>query len=102
MTGHSWINGEEATTIPVDDRGLNYADGAFETFLCRDGRIMCRPLHEERLSKALSALQFDEPQTEAQRAVQEAERCLLKVSHVGTARLTVTRGSGPRGYAPPS
>jgi len=101
MMGHSWVDGEEASAIPVDDRGLNYADGAFETFLCRDGRILCRPLHEERLSKALSALQFDEPHIEAQRAVQEAEQCLLKVRHVGSARLTVTRGSGRRGYAPP-
>ena len=100
MMGHSWVNGEEATAIPVDDRGLNYADGAFETLLCREGRIMCRQLHEERLCKALSALRFDAPQIEAQRVLQEAEQCLLKVGHGGPARLTVTRGSAPRGYAP--
>jgi 4-amino-4-deoxychorismate lyase len=28
-------------------------------------------------------------------------QCLKNARHTGVARLTVTRGSGPRGYAPP-
>lgn len=98
--GHSWVDGMEATVIPVDDRGLNYADGAFETLLCRDGRITCLSLHEERLSRALSVLRFEAPQAQARRVFEGTEQCLLRVGHTGPARLTVTRGSGPRGYTP--
>lgn len=100
MIRHSWVDGEKATAIPVDDRGLNYADGAFETLLCRDGSITCRSLHEERLTRALLELRFDSSQSYARRVLKEAEQCLLQVRHSGPARLTVTRGSGPRGYAP--
>ena len=100
MMRHSWVDGQKATSVPLDDRGLNYADGAFETVLCRSGRITCLSSHEERLAAALSALQFDTPQMVAQSLLGEAQRCLLQVEHTGPARLTVTRGSGPRGYAP--
>ena len=40
------------------------------------------------------------PQLQAQQVFEEAGQCLLRVKHSGIARLTVTRGSGPRGYAP--
>ena len=36
---HTWIDGIPADAVPVDDRGLNYADGVFETLLCRQGKI---------------------------------------------------------------
>ena len=97
---HSWVDGRLSTVVPVDDRGLNYADGAFETLLCRDGNITCLSLHEARLSRALLALKFEAPQLQAQQVFEEAGQCLLRVKHSGIARLTVTRGSGPRGYAP--
>lgn len=102
MMRHSWVDGQKATSVPLDDRGLNYADGAFETVLCRSGRIACLSSHEERLAAALSALEFDTPQIIARSLLGEAQQCLLQVEHTGPARLTVTRGSGPRGYAPPT
>ncbi len=98
---HSWVDGERATTVPLDDRGLNYADGAFETLVSQEGRVACRSQHEERLEKALSALRFEAPQSQAKTIFEKVEQCLLQVAHTGPARLTVTRGSGPRGYAPP-
>lgn len=99
---HSWVDGEVATVIPLDDRGLNYADGAFETLLCRNGHITCVALHQERLIRALTALRFEAPRLRAEKIFEQVGRCLLQVKHTGPARLTVTRGSGPRGYAPPA
>ena len=52
---HTWIDGVAAHAVPADDRGLNYADGAFETLYCTDGKIACRDLHQTRLGVALGA-----------------------------------------------
>ena len=98
---HEWVDGKAGTGIPLDDRGLNYADGAFETMSCVTGEIACQSLHSERLSLALEALRFPHPEAIAQRVFDDICRCVESVGHSGTARLTVTRGSGPRGYAPP-
>ncbi len=99
---HEWVDGEAGVSIPLDDRGLNYADGAFETMSCLSGEIACRSLHADRLSLALEALRFPHPTAAAQRVFDDVCRCVESVGHSGTARLTVTRGSGPRGYAPPA
>jgi len=50
---------------------------------------------------ALGALHFSDPKGLAQRCFDDMRRCVKSVQHSGTARLTVTRGSGPRGYTPP-
>ena len=55
---HTWIDGIPADAVPVDDRGLNYADGVFETLLCRQGKILGAQLHEARLARGLSRLAF--------------------------------------------
>ena len=100
-TPREWVDGKAGASIPLDDRGLNYADGAFETMSCSSGKIACQSLHSERLLLALKALHFPHPEAIAQRVFDDICRCVESVEHSGTARLTVTRGSGPRGYAPP-
>ena len=50
---------------------------------------------------ALGALGFPRPAAIVQRVFDDVCRCVALAGHSGTARLTVTRGSGPRGYAPP-
>lgn len=50
----------------------------------------------------MAALGFRDSARQAAGVFRDAQRCLDQVKHTGTARLTVTRGSGPRGYAPPS
>ena len=49
----------------------------------------------------MAALGFADPARGAAKVFGDMQRCLADVKHTGTARLTVTRGSGPRGYAPP-
>jgi len=97
----TWVDGVAADTVPADDRGLNYADGAFETLSCHEGCIQHEDLHRSRLIRALTALQVTGAAGQGERLFEEAGRCLETARHTGVARLTVTRGSGPRGYTPP-
>ena len=97
---HTWIDGIPADVVPVDDRGLNYADGVFETLLCRRGKILGVQLHEARLARGLSRLAFPDADSRAEAVFATARQLLSGVGHSGIARLTVTRGSGKRGYTP--
>ena len=45
----SWIDGLAATALPLDDRGLQYGDGLFETVLLRHGRARFLEAHLARL-----------------------------------------------------
>jgi aminodeoxychorismate lyase len=100
-TPREWVDGKAGASIPLDDRGLNYADGAFETMSCSAEKLLANHFTSERLLLALKALHFPHPEAIAQRVFDDICRCVESVGHSGTARLTVTRGSGPRGYAPP-
>ena len=86
--------------MPPDDRGLNYADGTFETLDCREGKVCCRGLHLDRLAASLEALRFEAPREIAESAFTQLDAILKTQQHFGPARLTITRGSGKRGYAP--
>jgi len=97
---HTWIDGIPADVVPVDDRGLNYADGVFETLLCRQGKILGAQLHEARLALGLSRLAFPNADSLAEAVFATARQLLSGVGHSGVARLAVTRGSGKRGYTP--
>ena len=97
----TWVDGVAADTLPADDRGLNYSDGAFETLSCHEGRIQHEDLHRSRLTRALSALGVTSASEQGERLFANARQCLETARHTGVARLTITRGSGPRGYTPP-
>ena len=97
---HTWVDGAVTDRVPADDRGLNYADGAFETLACKEGSIQCLSLHHRRLANAFEGLSFSDPVALATDTFEQAAALLAGVDHTGIARLTVTRGSGPRGYAP--
>jgi len=97
----TWVDGVAAETVPADDRGLHYADGAFETLSCQEGRIQHEDLHRSRLIRALAALRVTCAAEQGARLFAEAGQRLETARHTGIARLTVTRGSGPRGYTPP-
>ena len=97
----TWVDGVAADTVPADDRGLNYSDGAFETLSCHEGRIQHEDLHRSRLTRALAALAVTSAAEQGERLFTNAAQCLETARHTGIARLTVTRGSGPRGYSPP-
>ncbi|MEL0254115.1 MAG: hypothetical protein VW935_19575, partial [Novosphingobium sp.] len=83
---HTWIDGIPADVVPVDDRGLNYADGVFETLLCRQGKILGAQLHEARLALGLSRLAFPNADSLAEAVFATARQLLSGVGHSGIAR----------------
>jgi len=94
----TWINGEVATALPLPDRGLDYGDGLFETMPVIAGDIPWLGHHLDRLRDGLQRLGFPEDADHQARA-HILEALDTRQFH-GVMRLTVTRGSGPRGYAP--
>ncbi|WP_017926654.1 aminodeoxychorismate lyase [Thioalkalivibrio sp. HL-Eb18] len=90
------VNGVESC-VPGDDRGLLLGDGLFETIMMEAGQPRLWPYHVARLERGLRRLGF--PSVDESRLRDE----LQQVAPAGRrmARITVTRGQGPRGYAPP-
>ena len=104
MTERCWVDGVEGGHVPADDRGLNLADGAFETLRVRDGLAACFSLHQARLEAGLGCLGFHSPGRLATDALCSAISWLRNAdsSASGILRVTVTRGSGARGYKVPA
>ena len=91
------INGEEKHTISVNDRGLLYGDGLFETMAVRNGKIQLWEAHWQRLSLGCNKLSIELPNL----PTIEKEIELLIESNNETQfiiKLIVTRGEGQRGY----
>lgn len=82
---------------PLDDRGAAYGDGLFETVLLRDGRPLLWDEHLARLARGCHALGIPMP-AEHELAAPLAEAG----SGLEVLKLTLTRGSGGRGYRPPA
>jgi branched-chain amino acid aminotransferase len=103
-TGDSvWVNGEPqpagAVHVSARDRGFTLADGLFETMLVRNGRVFRLEEHLARLGRGLQVLQIPmDSQTRewVRLAVESAS------SPDASLRLTVTRGVGRGGVAPPA
>jgi 4-amino-4-deoxychorismate lyase len=83
--------------IPIDDRGFLYGDGLFETVVVRERVLLWETLHCARLKRGMQRLDFSIDIASPWRdLLEQASEC--SGSH--TLRLTVSRGSGPRGYTP--
>ncbi len=98
-----WVDGRPSAALPLPDRGLQFGDGLFETLLLRDGRPLFEALHLERLTRGLAALDF--PPCGGESAAQLSSACAAIAARGwkwASLRITVTRGGGPRGYAPPA
>ena len=93
------VNGAPGEVIAVTDRGLTYGDGVFRTFAVRGGRPQHWQRHYARLRSDCTALGISCPDETVLRAeVTQAARHEPDCA----ARITITRGPGWRGYAPPS
>lgn len=96
-----WLNGErfETAEVPFDlaDRGLLLGDGVFDTALALGARVAFREAHLKRLACACAALGIPLDRDLAGWMMDAA----AADAGTGSVRLTVTRGVGPRGLAPP-
>ena len=109
MTGGvAWCEGRWGTpaelSLPLDDRGLQLADGLFETVLIRNGQPCLLDEHLQRWSEASALLGLDPPpdRNHLMPLIQEAVQRALPDQSCGALRLNWSRGSSPqRGIAPP-
>lgn len=97
-----WLDGtlHPTSRVPFDvaDRGLLLGDGVFDTSLVLGGRMVWRQAHVARLVAAAATLGFAVEAATIEAAI---EAVLAHAKHA-TLRITVTRGAGPRGLAPPA
>jgi 4-amino-4-deoxychorismate lyase len=93
------VDGRSDAGIAPDDRGLAYGDGLFETIAVRDGAPRLIERHLARLAAGCARLAIPAPSLGLLR---EEIGTLLDGAARGTLKLIVTRGTGPRGYAPPA
>ncbi len=102
-----WLNGAlgpiEDARIDPGDRGFLLGDGIFETLLAVDGAVRHGPKHLARLSGAAARLNLSTPYPKI-----EIIATMLRLLHANqlrkgraVVRLTLTRGVGARGLAPP-
>lgn len=85
--------------IRADDRGLLLGDGLYETLLVREGRPVRLDAHLTRLRRGAAVIALPLPEFDMAAAM----AAVLAANGLtdGSLRLTVTRGGGPRGLAPP-
>jgi 4-amino-4-deoxychorismate lyase len=97
-----WLNGNPAGALPLPDRGLDFGDGLFETLLLHAGEALYPDFHLRRLQRGLHALSFPDCVAAVEGQLHAVVAQIATRGWRRTAlRLTITRGSGPRGYAPP-
>jgi 4-amino-4-deoxychorismate lyase len=89
------INGSFEDQLSVDNRGLQYGDGLFETVAVVNGQPCLWRRHMARLQASARRLRIALPDAavllaEAHRAIASAQRCVLKI--------IVTRAGEGRGY----
>ena len=89
------VNGESVSVLSVNDRGLLYGDGVFETIAVSAGHPLCLDEHIARLHEGCRRLGIAQPperllKQEALSVCGNTDRAVLK--------LIVTRGAGARGY----
>jgi len=93
----AWVDGRVASSIGLDDRGLHYGDGLFETIAASAGRPRFLAGHLARLARGCAALSIPMPDEARLRA--EVAQAAALAPHV-IVKLIVTRGAArARGYA---
>lgn len=93
------INGQPGDSISVLDRGLGYGDGLFETIRFVGDRAPLWTRHMQRLAAGAGRLRL--PMPDSQQLWRESQHVIGGQSQA-VVRITLTRGLGARGYAPPA
>ena len=99
----AFLNGkflpEAEAVVPVSDRGFLLGDGLFETFRVAGGRPFRFAQHMERLAQGAAFLRTKLPFTPAELQPMAAQLIEKNQMPESLLRLTLTRGSGARGYS---
>jgi len=95
MTFHTLINGHAESCLTVQDRGLAYGDGLFETFRVIQGKVALFYYHWQRLSISANRLGIPLPFNRVQL---ENYIDAVVAGENGIVKLILTRGVGGRGF----
>jgi branched-subunit amino acid aminotransferase/4-amino-4-deoxychorismate lyase len=99
-----YLNGEfvpeERAVVSIADRGFRYGDGLFEAVLISNGKPFRWPEHFARLQRSAEFLKI--PFRYDRESLRDALLELVRRNNAteAMARLDLSRGVGPRGYAP--
>ncbi|GFZ99113.1 aminodeoxychorismate lyase [Dyella caseinilytica] len=92
------VNGQWQDSVSALDRGLSYGDGLFETIRMVGAQAPLWERHMQRLAAGCVRLRMPAPDPQQLwREVQQVSAALPDA----VVRVTLTRGTGERGYAPP-
>ncbi len=89
------LDGQPVDSLPLDDRGLAYGDGLFETILLHHARPVFLQRHLNRLTLGCERLGIT---LDLKRLEQEIADYSHSFTTRGVLKIIVTRGSGGRGY----
>jgi branched-chain amino acid aminotransferase len=91
---------EERAVVSVFDRSFQYGDGLFDAVLIRNGRLFRWEPHATRLRAGAELMKLQIPWSPEELLRFSTELIRLNGIANGALRIQVSRGSGPRGYAP--
>lgn len=101
MTRISYLNGKflphEACFVHIEDRGFQFADGAYEVTLFENGKLIDGQNHAKRLIRSLSELGINHPFSIEQ--ILEIQLELFKINNFqgkATCYIQITRGATNR------
>lgn len=104
MSRVAYVNGRYVPisdpAIPVEDRGLQFADSVYEVVLINRGRPIDEEPHMERLERSLGELCIAAPMSRAAMGVITREMIRRNKIVNGLVYMQVTRGTAPRNAAP--
>lgn len=101
MTLTALVNGavvcDSSHAIALNDRGLHYGDGLFETMALTEGCVRYLEDHLKRLTSGCERLRIPTP--DRQTLLAEIEQATARL-RTAVVKIILTRGVGARGYRP--
>lgn len=95
VTISSFVDGKPQDSLSLQDRGLNYGHGLFETMRLSAGQLPLWTYHRQRLGIGADKLSISLDSTRLEAYLQQA---LEAFPADGMVKLLLTAGLGPRGY----
>lgn len=96
------VNGAETSAISIADRGLAYGDGLFETMRVVNGVIPLIDQHIARFKQGAKALGLGALKGLEADFKAYVKQGLNEISGDALMKVIITRGTGGRGYEPPT
>jgi branched-chain amino acid aminotransferase len=91
---------EEQAVVSIFDRAFRYGDALFEALLVRNGKMFRWPQHLQRLERSARFLKIALPYSVGELLAFASELISRNGISDCVLRLQLSRGVGPRGYAP--